>query len=326
MTDPAAASATGGRLSLRASCTPPTTARSRAARVRRRTATPNAVTLDDDDIEAVAARVVELLRRRARRARGPRWSTRRRSRACLDVDRDWVYANARRLGAVRLGDGPKARLRFDVVPRPRRPRGRRARATSLPRTSRDARRGGALAGSPCRPVCSSSRGGLACERGPCNAPSVRSRWSGGCANTPGPGTGGIFRCKPRSALGPGLMARPRTGTLRRTPTGDGVVYGVQFSLPRRGPLPALRRSWEGWDDDRAERERRFLMEKVNRGEWTPPARAPVETPRRGPARSFQLVASEWLHRQLVRIGRPGGRHQDQPRPALAPERGDRVLR
>ena len=32
----------------------------------------------------------------------------------LGVARDWVYANADRLGAVRLGDGPRARLRFDL--------------------------------------------------------------------------------------------------------------------------------------------------------------------------------------------------------------------
>jgi hypothetical protein len=33
----------------------------------------------------------------------------------LDVEPDWVYANAARLGAWRLGDGPRARLRFDLV-------------------------------------------------------------------------------------------------------------------------------------------------------------------------------------------------------------------
>src|SRR4051794_36005377 len=31
----------------------------------------------------------------------------------LNVERAWVYANAARLGAVRLGDGPRARLRFE---------------------------------------------------------------------------------------------------------------------------------------------------------------------------------------------------------------------
>ncbi|WP_270006583.1 hypothetical protein [Solirubrobacter deserti] len=35
--------------------------------------------------------------------------------ACtLGVERDWVYARAAQLGAVRLGDGPRARLRFDL--------------------------------------------------------------------------------------------------------------------------------------------------------------------------------------------------------------------
>lgn len=32
----------------------------------------------------------------------------------LGVARDWVYANAERLGGVRLGNGPRARLRFDM--------------------------------------------------------------------------------------------------------------------------------------------------------------------------------------------------------------------
>jgi hypothetical protein len=32
----------------------------------------------------------------------------------LGVERDWVYANAERLGAVRLGSGPRARVRFDL--------------------------------------------------------------------------------------------------------------------------------------------------------------------------------------------------------------------
>jgi hypothetical protein len=77
------------------------------------------VTLDDDDIEAVASRVVELLRgeNRVRDADLVDAATLART---LNVERDWVYAHARELCAVRLGDGPKARLRFDPA---------RARAT-----------------------------------------------------------------------------------------------------------------------------------------------------------------------------------------------------
>jgi hypothetical protein len=33
----------------------------------------------------------------------------------LNVSRAWVYDNAGRLGAIRLGDGPRARLRFDLM-------------------------------------------------------------------------------------------------------------------------------------------------------------------------------------------------------------------
>jgi hypothetical protein len=33
--------------------------------------------------------------------------------ARFNVDRGWVYAHAEQLGVVRLGDGPRPRLRFD---------------------------------------------------------------------------------------------------------------------------------------------------------------------------------------------------------------------
>ncbi len=56
--------------------------------------------------------------------------------------REWAYENAERLGAIRLGDGPKARLRFDPTivaealgrpsreskPAPTQPRSRRHRS------------------------------------------------------------------------------------------------------------------------------------------------------------------------------------------------------
>jgi hypothetical protein len=71
------------------------------------------VTLDDDDIEAVAARVVEMLRREGPARAAPDLVDAATLARILNVERDWVYAHARELGAVRLGDGPKARLRFD---------------------------------------------------------------------------------------------------------------------------------------------------------------------------------------------------------------------
>ena len=69
--------------------------------------------LDDDDIEAVATRVVEMLRGEPRALAAAYLVDAATLAEILTVERDWVYAHARELGAVRLGDGPKARLRFD---------------------------------------------------------------------------------------------------------------------------------------------------------------------------------------------------------------------
>ena len=71
------------------------------------------MTLDRDDIEALAARVAELLEERgARRPSGSLVDAAELARR-LGTDRSWVYSHASELGAIRLGDGPKARLRFD---------------------------------------------------------------------------------------------------------------------------------------------------------------------------------------------------------------------
>lgn len=74
------------------------------------------MTLDHEDIEEIAERaayrVVQLLERP-----GPSvyqlLDPKELARA-LNVSLDYVYAHAVDLGAMRLGDGPKARLRFDL--------------------------------------------------------------------------------------------------------------------------------------------------------------------------------------------------------------------
>jgi hypothetical protein len=74
------------------------------------------MTLDHDDIEAIAEhaarRVVQLLDHTipgAYQLLDPKELAR-----ALNVSLDYVYAHAVDLGAMRLGDGPKARLRFDL--------------------------------------------------------------------------------------------------------------------------------------------------------------------------------------------------------------------
>jgi hypothetical protein len=94
-------------------------------------------------IDAIARRVVELLEHLAAGAREPV--------ALIDggelarrtgVSRTWIYQHAEALGAIRLGDGPRARLRFhpDAVGRlavdgtPERPQ-RPSPPTRPPRTA-----------------------------------------------------------------------------------------------------------------------------------------------------------------------------------------------
>ncbi|HEY2053437.1 MAG TPA: hypothetical protein VGH14_05835 [Solirubrobacterales bacterium] len=69
------------------------------------------IKLDPEAIEAIARRVVVLLEEKGLRRRelvGAAELARR-----LGVDRSWVYSHAIELGVVKLGDSPRARLRFD---------------------------------------------------------------------------------------------------------------------------------------------------------------------------------------------------------------------
>jgi hypothetical protein len=66
--------------------------------------------MDGAEVEAVARRVAELLRRHVEPE--PLIDAAEAARR-LRVSRATIYAKANELGAVRLGHGPKARLRFD---------------------------------------------------------------------------------------------------------------------------------------------------------------------------------------------------------------------
>jgi hypothetical protein len=68
--------------------------------------------LDHRAIEAIARRVVELLQDAPGRAT-PRLVSAAEIARRFDVTRQWVYENGDRLGAVRLGNGARPRLRFD---------------------------------------------------------------------------------------------------------------------------------------------------------------------------------------------------------------------
>ena len=68
--------------------------------------------LHPDDVEAIAVRVAALLQQSA--SPPVRLVDAATLATILDVERDWVYAHARELQAVRLG-GKRGRLRFDLA-------------------------------------------------------------------------------------------------------------------------------------------------------------------------------------------------------------------
>ena len=70
------------------------------------------VRLDADSIDAIARRVADILRSEALPT-PEQLVTATDVAARFGVSRTWVYDNAERLGAIRLGTGSKARLRFD---------------------------------------------------------------------------------------------------------------------------------------------------------------------------------------------------------------------
>ena len=71
----------------------------------------SAVTLAPESVEAVARRVADLLR--GEEVGGGELIDAAEVARRFGVSTTFVYRHAARLGAVRLGDGPRARLRFD---------------------------------------------------------------------------------------------------------------------------------------------------------------------------------------------------------------------
>lgn len=68
--------------------------------------------LHPSDVDAIARRIAELLADNTPPRAGLVDSAELAD--LLDVSRDFIYSHATELGAIRLGDGARARLRFDV--------------------------------------------------------------------------------------------------------------------------------------------------------------------------------------------------------------------
>jgi hypothetical protein len=79
---------------------------------------PTELTLSPEARELLAERVAELVA--ARVTAGPPLVDAEVLARFLKVERSYVYEHANELSAVRLGEGPRARLRFDVAEAKRR--------------------------------------------------------------------------------------------------------------------------------------------------------------------------------------------------------------
>jgi hypothetical protein len=69
------------------------------------------IKLDPDTVEKIARRVLELLEQRGLQKRDLVDAAELARR--FGIERTWVYSHAIELGAVKLGNGAKPRLRFD---------------------------------------------------------------------------------------------------------------------------------------------------------------------------------------------------------------------
>lgn len=79
---------------------------------------PTFVRLHPESVERIALRVAVLLARRASQRQAPeepQLLTASEVSQRYRVHRGWVYAHAEELGAIRIGDGERPRLRFDAA-------------------------------------------------------------------------------------------------------------------------------------------------------------------------------------------------------------------
>jgi hypothetical protein len=108
------------------------------------------IKLDPPTVEAIARRVVEILERRGLQSRELVDAAELARR--FGIERSWVYSHAIELGAVKLGSGPKPRLRFDpqIAARVLRKAGEQTAADPPARSGKQADRPSACGGSEVR--------------------------------------------------------------------------------------------------------------------------------------------------------------------------------
>lgn len=99
------------------------------------------------------------------------------------------------------------------------------------------------------------------------------------------------------------MARPRTGSVRRTETKLGTSYSLRFWYRGKHHFHHIGGSWEGWNEERVEAERQYVMAQVERGEYVPQRRQTTPSDHGSGVPTFQVLASVLLDRQRRRVSK-----------------------
>jgi integrase len=97
------------------------------------------------------------------------------------------------------------------------------------------------------------------------------------------------------------MPPPRRGSIRRKQTQLGTTYALRIRWQGKQQYHYLGGDWEGWTEERAESELRYVTAQVERGEYIPPrpSAAPLEDA--GTLPTFQVFASIVLARKRRRL-------------------------
>src|SRR6476646_6580248 len=86
------------------------------------------------------------------------------------------------------------------------------------------------------------------------------------------------------------MGRPAKGSIVE-PKKPGESWALRIPYNGERPYVTLGPEEDGWDREKVEKERDYIMEKVRRGEWKPPAPAVIEKPKA--EQTFLEFSNEW---------------------------------
>ena len=241
-----------------------------------------AVELTPQAVEQIASRVAQLLHHQpptqtASPAANAGWMTAKELAQHLKLNPAWVYEHANELGAIRTGNGPKARIRFDLHTATQALKQHQRQTTPAPATP--PRRTPSRAPRPTPPT-------RRCCRSATHTPAASAAASAGL---PAP----IPAADSGSADGtPGH----RRITAKTPETADSTSVCASASTANARPSPARARACDcgcggGWNKRTAAIELENMLARVKAEVWTPPRPRPRESTCRTPAcRAFTSTA------------------------------------